>query len=274
MNHAFYSTRENLMKSIMNWSIKLTLRATIGCMIVLAITSSLKAQDWPVNHAPLYGPVKQYVSPSYPLHDTPVQNEPAQIQNQPAHAPANTAPPKTPQPNNKVKTKSPKSLKAKPKTAKKDKKKEKLDPHYGVDYTIYRDTNQFPIDPRKPCNSCVRPYGNCPNCKCNLPGFKGQPYIEKEPGGCKCGKKHPAHHPDFSLHWPRPFSARLDDRHPDRLPARYSPCPKKRFVDIFDPLSTFKLSSFKRKDNGYYGVGSDPYGCVGESKHGHVAGSQ
>jgi hypothetical protein len=60
---------------------------------------------------------------------------------------------------------------------------------------------------------------------------------------------------------------------PEKAAARYAPCQKKRCVDMFDSLATFKLINYHRTDNGYCGCGSDPYGCLGESKHaGRVRG--
>jgi len=135
-----------------------------------------------------------------------------------------------------------------------------------VNWDIYRDRNATPADPRKPCNSCTHPAASQPRCNCNLPGINGRPYQETEPGNCQCGEKHPAKHPEFSVHWPRPFSAKLDERNPARAQSRYSGRPQKRIVDVFNPLSTFKLSGYKRTDNGYCGPGADPYGCLGESK--------
>jgi hypothetical protein len=35
---------------------------------------------------------------------------------------------------------------------------------------------------------------------------------------------------------------------------------------VFDSLASLKLVPYQRKDNGYCGPGSDPYGCLGESR--------
>ncbi|MFK7765779.1 MAG: hypothetical protein AB8B55_00960 [Mariniblastus sp.] len=249
--------------------------------LIFAGAVNLQAQDWPVNHAPLQGAVPQYVSPqygspqnsavqqapartmprqnalpSYPLYDEPVKQKiESKIPARPA-VPIQMAPP---QKNTALPA-------AKKQALSKKKEKQKLAPHYGIDFSIYRDKNPYPIDPRKPCNNCVRPYGNCAKCNCDLPGVKGQPYMDQEPGGCKCEKKNPARKPDFSVYWPRPFSARQEARQSESCGVN-SGCPKKHLNDIFDPLSTFKLSKFKRTDNGYCGSGADPYGCLGESKH-------
>lgn len=70
----------------------------------------------------------------------------------------------------------------------------------------------------------------------------------------------------FSVHWPRPFSALFDERHPEKAAARYAPCQEDRCVDKLDNLSKLKLCDYKRTDNAFCGAGSDPYGCLGESK--------
>lgn len=132
-----------------------------------------------------------------------------------------------------------------------------------LDESIFRDTSPYPIDHRKPCWQCGQ--GN--HCQsCLALGNKGRPYKEKLYGGCECDSRKPNHHPNFSVHWPRPFSAFLDERHPERAARRYDACPDKYIVDVFNPLSKLKLSKYKRTDNGYCGNDSDPYGCLGESK--------
>lgn len=147
-------------------------------------------------------------------------------------------------------------------------KKKKPKPQPVLDNTIYRDQSLYPIDPRKPNWSCGG--GNCnqnTECKsCFTLGNKGRPYHERELGGCECESRKPKKHPEFSVHWPRPFSAKLDERNPDAANARYSACQEKRLVDVFDGLATFKLIDYKRTDNGYSGPNSDCYGCLGESK--------
>ena len=139
-----------------------------------------------------------------------------------------------------------------------------------LNYNIYRDQGVYPLDPRKPNNPCT---GNCEGgtcgCGCsarNVPGLHGRPYQPHEPGGYSCGKNCPTKRPQFSVYWPRPFSAKLDERHPQQAAARYSGCQKKKLTDVFDRLVNFRLIDYQRTDNGYYGPGSDPYGCLGESK--------
>ena len=213
-------------------------------LLVLCLpgTSYVVAQEWRVNDLPFIGPVPQYSSPRtnrYPLNEETVQDD---LKEESKRATASSTEEKEPE---------------------KNPVKKKIEPHYGLDYSVYRDKNLLPIDPRKPCNRCVRPQGEC---SCHLPGVGGRPYMKSEPGGCTCSKKGPPRHPDFSLHWPRPFSAKLDERNPEKAAARYASCQKKRAVDVFDSLSKFKLSNYKRTDNGYCGPLSDPYGCLGESK--------
>ena len=133
-----------------------------------------------------------------------------------------------------------------------------------VDYSIYRDYSAYPIDPRKPCSPCT----GGPQCRCGRCrglGNHGKPYQERELGGCECGKqKFPRRHPQFSVYWPRPFSAKLDERNPQSAAARYSGCQPKRCVDAFDHLIDFRLVNYQRTDNGYCGPELDPYGCLGE----------
>lgn len=157
----------------------------------------------------------------------------------------------------------------KPKTEKK-KTKPPQKSHPVINYDIYRDRSQFPIDPRKPCSVCRRPVGKC-SCgvdhgECGL-GNGGQPYQAKEPGGYSCGKNCPDKRPLFSVYWPRPFSAKKADGHPQRC--NCDQCAT-RINDRFDHLINFKLIDYQRTDNGYCGPGADPFGCLGESKYQHM----
>lgn len=133
-----------------------------------------------------------------------------------------------------------------------------------MNFDIYRDVSQYPLDPRKPNNPCSQG-SNC-GCGCQAPGFRGRPYQPREPGGYSCGERCPNKRPQFSVYWPRPFSAKLDERHPDRANERYSGRQQKKLVDVFDRLVNFRLVDYQRTDNGYCGPESDPYGCLGESK--------
>ena len=165
------------------------------------------------------------------------------------------------------------SLKSKTKSKQTQKNKKKkvasLPRQPEVNYNIYRDPSAYPLDPRKPNNPCT---GNCQggNCGCGCAkrpaGLHGRPYQPHEPGGYACGKNCPNKHPQFSPYWPRPFSAKLDESHPERAAARYSGCPQKKLTDVFDRLVNFRLVDYQRTDNGYCGPGRDPYGCLGESK--------
>ena len=164
----------------------------------------------------------------------------------------------------------PKKANAKKTAAKKKAAKKKQPAPPAISYDIYRDRNPLPIDPRKRCGICTHPNSNggC-GCGrgCDVLGNKGRPYQEREPGGCRCGdKKCGKHSPAFSVYWPRPFSAKLDEHFPEQAEDRYRPYQKKRIVDVFDKLTDFKLIDYQRTDNGYCGEDSDPYGCLGESR--------
>jgi hypothetical protein len=230
------------------------LLATITCQISVA-------QDWPVNSPEAYEPVPQYEPQRYPLANQPVttQGPAASPSQSPVSLPASQS-----QTNQLIQSENVLPANEPVKVASPQKSKSAAHQPNGnqVNWEIYRDRNPHPIDPRKPCNNCTHPHGTQPRCNCNLPGVNGRSYIEREPGGCQCDQKNPSKHPEFSVHWPRPFSAKLADHGPH---CRCG-CQKKKLVDVFDGLSTFKISKYKRTDNGYCGPGSDPYGCLGESK--------
>ena len=136
-----------------------------------------------------------------------------------------------------------------------------------VNYNIYRDVSAYPIDPRKPNNPCSQTSNcRCGSCGIGKTGLYGQPYQPREPGGYNCGKRCSNKRPQFSVYWPRPLSAKFDERNPERAAARYSGCQSSKLVDVFDRLANFRLVDYQRTDNGYCGPGSDPYGCLGESK--------
>jgi hypothetical protein len=138
---------------------------------------------------------------------------------------------------------------------------------FGIDYTEFRDRNVFPVSPLKKCNPCTHPAATRPRTKLDLPGVRGRPYQDKEPGGCLCGKKCCPKCNQFSVYWPRPFSARLDEKFPKHAAKRQSFCQKKSILDVFDHCHNFELIPYRRKDNGYCGRGCDPYGCLGESRY-------
>jgi hypothetical protein len=133
---------------------------------------------------------------------------------------------------------------------------------FGFDYSIYRDRNHYPIDPRKPCNECIRPHIS-EACKCQWPGKNGRPYQDREPGACNCSSASHKNKPNFSYNWPAPFSATLKT-HLSSGSNRTSS--RRRINDCFDHLVDFKLIDYQRTDNGYCGNGADPYGCLGESR--------
>ena len=121
---------------------------------------------------------------------------------------------------------------------------------------IYRVADPFPIDPRKPNSPCLGGE-DCRSCRL---GNAGRPHQDRAPGGCHCDQRRPCRFPDLSVHWPRPFSAKLDQRFPGHG------CPTPRAIDLIDGLSSFKLLNYQRSDNGYCGPGADPFGCLGESQ--------
>jgi hypothetical protein len=134
----------------------------------------------------------------------------------------------------------------------------------GADYSIYRDLSSHPIDPRKPCIECIQPKNQRCFKHLDWPGKDGQPYQERERGGCECSAASCKSKPNFSLNWPAPFSAALETH----LSQVSGHTPRKRINDRFDHLANFKLINYHRTDNGYCGVGADPYGCLGESRYG------
>ena len=138
---------------------------------------------------------------------------------------------------------------------------------YGIDYTPFRDRSLFPVSPGKPCNPCTRPAATRPKTKLDLPGLRGRPYQDREPGGCLCGKTCCPKCNQFSVYWPRPFSACLDNAFPQQAAKRQQGLRQKCFLDVFDRCQNLELIPYQRKDNGYCGRGSDPYGCLGESRY-------
>lgn len=272
-------------------------RSILAICFTLTSSTLIAGEQWPANQAPVENPVPQYVSPrnlptgERPNIDAPVPNfferspqdvlVPNPLQSPPADP--KKIPPKTDeigQPKlpqiDPLSTRSQQderhqqNVQSQQTTGRALNETQALAPgssghqsakHFTVDYSIFRDRSPYPVDPRKPYRPCLT--GKCRSIGL---GHGGRPYQEREPGGCQCDSRHPWKHPNFSVHWPRPFSAVLDEHHPEQAAARYTACPKKRCVDIFDGLSSFKLSGYQRTDNGYCGPGSDPYGCPGESQ--------
>lgn len=162
------------------------------------------------------------------------------------------------------------------KKAGKEKSKPKVDPHHPVKtWDIYRDRSPYPIDPRKPCSVCKREVGKC-NCGCQFShrgvGNQGMPWQDVEPGGRACGKKNCSDkRPEYSVYWPKPLSARRENRDGCCEGCGHTRCRCRKINDLFDHLVNFSLVDYQRKDNAYCGPGADPYGCLGESRS-EVAG--
>ena len=237
-------------------------------------------QYYPANRYPLDGPdgFEEIIPIAKPASQNPVttspslgaQNSPTQSIQDPGSN-ATNLPYQQPAIEPPVAKRLPKQKTAEPVAKKKQrtvtKEKAATHSHPVINYDIYRDGSQFPIDPRKPCSVCRRAVGTC-HCgvdhgQCG-PGNHGQPYQDKEPGGYACGKNCPNKRPMFSVYWPRPFSAKRAEGHPHRC--NCDQCAT-RINDRFDHLIKFKLIDYQRADNGYCGPGADPYGCLGESKY-------
>lgn len=209
-----------------------------------------------VETKPVEEPEKLATPPAY---HSPFNPKPLGSQNSTGilTAPEKLAPPSTKPSAKKAESKQPKS-----------KKKAIAGPREPtLNYNIYRDQSAYPLDPRKPNNPCTQTQNcGCAGCLASRPGVNGRPYQPREPGGYACGKNCPNKRPQFSVYWPRPFSAKRDERDPASAAARYSGCQQKKLTDCFDRLVNFRLIDYQRTDNGYCGPGSDPYGCLGESK--------
>ena len=245
------------------------------------------AQDW--RDPALQQPVRQYFSGNrYPLNgaDDAVTAAPAELPKAGKTAPA--AKPKTvlkdkapaAKPAVDKKTASKPKKKSDKKTAKaktKPKAKPKVDPHHPVKtWDVYRDRSPYPIDPRKPCSVCKRKVGDC-NCGCQAKdcgiGNRGMPWRDTEPGGRSCGKKCCGDkRPEFSVYWPKPWSAKRESRNGCCEACGHANCRCRKVNDLFDHLVNFRLIDYQRKDNGYCGEDADPYGCLGESRT-QVAGA-
>lgn len=139
-------------------------------------------------------------------------------------------------------------------------------PHpHGQHTPLERDYSAYPIDSRKPCHICARPCDPKAIPLVNLPGLRGRPHIDQGIGGCTCGKKYPAKNPMTSWNWSLPFSAVREDKHPNFSAWLDDPC-RPRLTSGYDRLGDFRLINYRRSDDGYCGMGRDPYGCLGESK--------
>ena len=140
-----------------------------------------------------------------------------------------------------------------------------------INFDIYRDRSPLPIDPRKPCNECTtRQTDGCEkSCLDCVPGWKGQPYRDLEPGGCKCSKRcrGKKRKPFFSIYWPSVLNAVREEHHPNKAARRDANLNYFRINNLFDCLGGFELSAYERCDNGYCGPGRDRFGCLGESRY-------
>ena len=134
--------------------------------------------------------------------------------------------------------------------------------YYPKNWDVYRDQNPYPIDPRKPCHTCVSPVETRPLTRHALPGLKGRPYSEREPGACHCGKRSGVtKKPNYSPYWPSVLNAKFEEHFPRKAAIRAANFGKPRLNDIFNKFGTFKLIDYHRCD-----LANDPYGCLGESK--------
>ena len=154
--------------------------------------------------------------------------------------------------------------------------------HATLDWDVYRDRSKYPIDPRKPCSSCKRALGQC---ECGIRhgqsrlGNQGRPWQDAEPGGRACRKQCrnnqcpecTSKRPEFSVYWPKPFSAKRANREDRCVGCGHERCRCRKVNDLFDHLANFSLIDYQRTDNGYCGPGADPYGCLGEQRS-RVAG--
>ncbi len=113
----------------------------------------------------------------------------------------------------------------------------------------------------------------CPNCNHNLPhkdayGWRGNPWRDRDLGGCRCGKHTGKTYYNASHHWPSPWSVLIDHGRNGR---RWGPCTdttKPRLRDHLDVLANIRLLPNPRCDNGYEGPHCDPWGFVGASRRG------
>lgn len=155
-------------------------------------------------------------------------------------------------------------------TGKKTAKVPSVDHRRVVDYRMYRDYTPLPIDPRKPCNPCVSRDGGCSSAKmCDVSGFQGRPYRDREAGGCRCGRccRSKRSAPNFSIYWPSALNAIAEEHHPVRAARRAENPDRFRINNLFDGLGEFALVRYQRCDNGHCGPGRDRYGCLGESRY-------
>jgi hypothetical protein len=260
MENPMISLSQKLGDTQSNHQFNLRFLAKTGTVVffVLLTSVSASAQQWHISNPPVEHAVPQYRS-SYPLHDEPAPNVIPSNDMSAAQPAVQPVVPREP-----IVEENATSVPPSPTPSPKSKH-----PSYGLDFSEYRNQEPFPVDPRKRCNVCARPPAVLAQSRHdNWPGYRGLPYQEQEPGGCRCGKKDAPKHDQISAYWPRPLSAvRNDNDHRHLDCATGQPCPQKRLTDWLDSLATFKLIDYKRTDNGYCGPGADRYGCLGESRH-------
>ncbi len=115
----------------------------------------------------------------------------------------------------------------------------------------------------------------CPNCNHRLPrvnicGWKGHPWRDKVPGGCRCGKPGPWTWYNLDCHWPAPFSVLADHGHHGDRRRSTTSTTKPRLRDALDCFADLRLLPPVRCDNGYTGRYCDPYGYLGRSRRGQT----
>jgi hypothetical protein len=126
-----------------------------------------------------------------------------------------------------------------------------------------------PYDRR--CNECLYPSERRPLTRLEASGFRGRPYLETQPGSCRCGKPLAnTRVPNVNNYWPRPFSAALDMHHSANCVPDGSSLTRTMNAP-FDPMQGYPGPiRYQRCDDGYcgsrLGFGRDPYGCVGETR--------
>jgi hypothetical protein len=115
----------------------------------------------------------------------------------------------------------------------------------------------------------------CPNCNHQIPrariyGWRGQPWYDRESGGCRCGKHSGITQYNVSSHWPSPFSVLIDHGRQGTHWKKTTDTTRPRFRDHLDVLAGLRLLPPVRCDNGYTGPDCDPWGLPGRSRQGVV----
>jgi hypothetical protein len=266
---------------------------TIFSVFIVPVPSHLRAQQWPLGHqprdyvVPQYGinpvpastkqnPTQESASPTgrgapevpiYPLYDIsepPASSQTPLVESSPESSQTTVSGSATTSLINSPTTLLPPQPVDGPQKNQQDMRFIRRQPHYGLDDSVYRDFDTYPVDPRKRCNVCTHPpihHGICPG---QWPGKNGRPYKEIEPGGCRCSPASSKTHGNFSFNWPAPFSSSRSSHR--QTNSEGCGTERKRINDYFTPLANFKVIDYRRTDSGYSGVNCDPYGCPGESR--------